>query len=198
MFLHREHIRKTHAIAGFVAIVGFAVAATQIPQFNQRISATINDVNAMANGRYTGSVGIRLTMWDIGIQAGLQSPLTGHSYRMENMWNDYKPTVNGMETSSNHLRSWKTKLHNTYVDTFSAKGLIGLTLLLYMISVPFTQASPTQRILLLSPVMGVAVAGIADSTFDIGPAAEYFILVATLMLNASNHSYHREAQDTPA
>lgn len=150
----------------------------------KRVEQTQQDVRRILGGNFNGSIGIRLVMIDIGLQAGMNAPLLGSSYRLSENIKNYEPTFPDMRTVIPTISSWQSKLHNTYVDTFSSKGLVGVVLLLFVMLLPLKGSTQAQRILLLSPVIGVPIAGLADSTFDIGPTVEYF-LISCLVFTAT-------------
>ena len=181
IYIYRNRFTRKIALITIVLIASAGIFALQSETLTKRIDQTVNEINNITHRNFIGSIGYRLTMWDAGIQAGLTSPITGHSYDLRKMWDEYDPSFQGMDKSAARLEKWTSKLHNTYIDTFSSKGLIGLLILFYLIYSAFKHKERDNKILLFSPIIGVAVAGLADSTFDIGPTAEYFIIVGSIL-----------------
>lgn len=181
LYIYINKFSRKIAFITLVFVTSVGTFAIQSDTLTKRMHHTADEIIKITNGNYIGSIGYRLTMWDAGIQAGLTSPIIGYSYDLRNMWNDYDPSFQGMDISAERLEKWTSKLHNTYIDTFSSKGLIGLLILFYLIYSAFKLKKRDNKILLFSPIIGVAVSGLADSTFDIGPTTEYFIIVGSIL-----------------
>lgn len=109
-----------------IAIV-FSTAYSFSPVFKHRYIQTVTDISKMINNDdYSGSVSVRINLWILGTQAGLERPFIGTGIGDEATNSkdkiekyDYHHFINKENINS-------IDYHNSYVQEFVKHGLLGL------------------------------------------------------------------------
>lgn len=98
-----------------------------------RVVTAYDNITQWSQGENrTSSVGIRLEMYESGIQAFKEKPFFGHGYLRGTKEVSRYVDVSARE----QVRSY-VQLHNEYITTIIEKGLIGLIALLLILFIPF-------------------------------------------------------------
>lgn len=110
----------------------------------KRINMAINEFSVSVTKDSTSSVGTRLTMWRHGFEVFKQKPYLGHG--LQNTTNVVAERIRNennelqglrLERVVNHFKRFD-HLHNEYINTAVAKGILGLTTLLILLLLPLT------------------------------------------------------------
>ncbi|MBP6868946.1 MAG: O-antigen ligase family protein [Candidatus Pacebacteria bacterium] len=127
----------------------------------------------------TKELGVRFTLWGMGITGALERPLTGWGQEGFNyIYNaNYKPELFAQEP-------WFDRAHNVYLDWFVAGGLPALLLFLSLLGVTLVtlarkNINPIAKILLTCALIGYGVQGLVvfDNLFSYVPLAAIIAMV---------------------
>ena len=101
-----------------------------------RIYQGVTDIKRITQGKYDGSLGLRFSMLDIGIQLGKKSPILGTG---AGKYNEELTKIVGQSTYSKESKQaflGFSHLHNQYIMTWILSGIIGLLSLLFFLFFP--------------------------------------------------------------
>jgi O-antigen ligase/tetratricopeptide (TPR) repeat protein len=139
----------------------------------------------------TKELGVRFTLWDMGITGAMERPLTGWGQEGFNyIYNaNYKPELFAQEP-------WFDRAHNVYLDWFVAGGLPALLLFLALLGVTVVTLArknihPIAKILLTSALIGYGVQGLVvfDNLLSYIPLAAIIAMVHGF--SARPYTFHR-------
>ena len=127
-FLMGNKKNQLFLVLFFSVLFGFIGTQTDA---GKKITNAVVNIQNWDNGdkTYTSS-GIRMEMWESSLEAAKNSPWFGYGYRNSNK------EVSKYVDSHNHTVAAFTHLHNEYLTTLLAGGLLGLVSLLVMLFVP--------------------------------------------------------------
>lgn len=127
----------------------------------------------------TKELGVRFTLWGMGIQGALERPITGWGQEGFNyIYNaNYKPELFAQEP-------WFDRAHNVYLDWFVAGGFPALMLFLSLLGMAVfllmrRDIHPLAKICLTSALVGYGVQGLVvfDNLFSYVPLAAILAMV---------------------
>jgi len=127
-FLMGNKKNQLFLVLFFSVLFGFIGTQTDA---GKKITNAVVNIQNWDNGdqTYTSS-GIRMEMWESSLEAAKNSPWFGYGYRNSNK------EVSKYVDSHNHTVAAFTHLHNEYLTTLLAGGLLGLVSLLVMLFAP--------------------------------------------------------------
>ena len=127
-FLMGNKKNQLFLVLFFSVLFGFIGTQTDA---GKKITNAVVNIQNWDNGdqTYTSS-GIRMEMWESSLEAAKKSPWFGYGYRNSNK------EVSKYVDSHNHTVAAFTHLHNEYLTTLLAGGLLGLVSLLVMLFAP--------------------------------------------------------------
>ena len=121
--------------------VGIGVAATMsLVLFlntgivQDRIAQGERDVALMTDGNFQTSLGLRMLMWKIALDTGLDAPLVGQGF------SGYQRNVDGLlakEDVPPIMALFRTEPHSDYLYLFASRGLLGLIAYGALLIIPF-------------------------------------------------------------
>ena len=127
-FLQNNNKRKIFLVLLLSIMFGFIGTQTDT---NKRISQAITEIQNWHSGDKSGtSNGLRMQIWNAGLNAAKQSPWVGYGYRNANKVVSEYVTDNKITIAS------KTHLHNEYLTNLVSAGIIGLLALLILLFKP--------------------------------------------------------------
>lgn len=145
-------------VLAFILVVGL-VSIPLKSVIENRYNDFMVDLHAYSQNNSKTSIGARLAMQQVGINAG-EEHLWGQSLEQRDA--EIKEFVLKNITLQGALTFVDVHLHNEVVDTFSVKGIPGVVVLLFLYSAMILRAY-TQRSPLLLVIAGVIVAyGLSD------------------------------------
>lgn len=120
---------------GAVALPLLAVvAATQVPEVEQRYQKTISEVESIRSGNLDTSVGYRFQFWYAAVEAFKQRPMIGLSYPEREALNAELQAKG--EISAFVGQSSRGHAHSQYFEMMATGGLVGLLALVGYLVVP--------------------------------------------------------------
>ncbi|WP_391088855.1 O-antigen ligase family protein [Vibrio sp. NH-UV-68] len=111
-------LSKVRLMGVIIVVVGGVYLAFK-PTLDTRFERTAAEFQIIAQGNYGNSIGVRLDLWQYGIQAWQSAPLFGLG--------DDSLEV-GIRALPNKRAARQPHLHNQYIDTLARYGLIGAIL----------------------------------------------------------------------
>lgn len=172
---------KKAVIIAITSIVVLAFGLSQLDITKTRLRAAVNDFNLMQKDTHNTSIGVRLIMWKGGLEAGLKDPIIGHGYNFKEVFETYKANTPGEQKTVNLIRDGGRLFHNVYIDTFVTKGLIGILIFFSLLIIGLKSPSIQKFILILPATIGIAFAGLSDSTLALGITSTYFVVAGTIL-----------------
>lgn len=125
-------LRKFAGIFLFLLIVT-GIFAYSSPAFQERLLLLKSDIELLQQGHYNSSLGYRLAMWDVGLHAIAERPLTGYGTGMPGRYFDtmiqtyrgglYKDLPAFQETSH---------YHNDWIEIGMHVGIFGMLALAFL------------------------------------------------------------------
>jgi O-antigen ligase len=122
--------------------VGIGLAATTLLVLflntgivQDRIAQGERDVELMTDGNFQTSLGLRMLMWKIALETGLEAPLLGQGF------SGYLRKVDGLlekEDIPPIMALFRTEPHSDYLYLFASRGLLGLIAYGALLIIPFT------------------------------------------------------------
>jgi len=127
LIVNRELITKKIALV--LTLVVIASAALSYNMVEQRVQKAMQDLTKFSEqGDSRSSLGARIEMWKSGYYTFIENPIFGIGYEVRQ---DYKQSLVDRELVGPIVMQF-TRLHNSYMEELSIKGIIGFaTLLLF-------------------------------------------------------------------
>ena len=100
-----------------------------------RIAQGERDVEFMTDGNFQTSLGLRILMWKIALETGLEAPFLGQGF------SGYLRKVDGLlekEDIPPIMALFRTEPHSDYLYLFASRGLLGLIAYGALLIIPFT------------------------------------------------------------
>jgi len=172
---------KRTALMGLVAVTLVVVSLSQSEMLSSRIKDATNDINRVLAGDYSGSIGARLMMYRVGIDAGLSAPIAGAGYNYEKVFESFNAQAELQQVVVSRIGERFNNFHSVYVDSFARKGIPGLIIVLSVFLAGAYSKDRRRMLLLLAPVVVIFGAGFSDSVFDLGITATTFAVATTFL-----------------
>jgi len=172
---------KRTALMGLVAVTLVVVSLSQSEMLSSRIKDATNDINRVLAGDYSGSIGARLMMYRVGIDAGLSAPIAGAGYNYEKVFESFNAQTELQQVVVSRIGERFNNFHSVYVDSFARKGIPGLIIVLSVFLAGAYSKDRRRMLLLLAPVVVIFGAGFSDSVFDLGITATTFAVATTFL-----------------
>ena len=165
-------------IVSILLCVFFAAGASFL--LKDRVNATFKEMQAIETGDESGSIGLRLQMWDAGVAIWLKKPLFGwgsdHIVALDKMYEEGKVRPSLYHFNPPHY-------HDQYIDILVKRGVFGLALFVLVI---FSVINLTLRIRQrglrwggISSIVLYLLAGITDVPYH-HPNTVYFFFSLVL------------------
>ncbi|MPW37523.1 O-antigen ligase [Vibrio sp. B1Z05] len=131
LWCYRKHINNKLKITALLGIT--VVVFLSYPMVEKRVELAVNDIdNYIANNNPSTSVGTRFDLWKGGVHAFIHNPIFGTGY--ENRYQSKLEAIKDGWASKVILRH--SRLHNSYIEEASIKGVIGIAILLLFFCLP--------------------------------------------------------------
>ncbi|SFM62334.1 O-antigen ligase family protein [Marinobacter zhejiangensis] len=131
---HKGRISRS-LMVGLLIVSGLVAVGASMME--GRIQQTMNEYDAIAEGNYRGSIGVRLQLWLSARHLAADAPVLGHGgeYRdaLEELFEQGLIEESLYRFGANHF-------HNQYVDVLVKKGVLGLTALALLLLAAFKLA----------------------------------------------------------
>ncbi|MEZ9136572.1 O-antigen ligase family protein [Vibrio sp. 10N.286.52.B1] len=154
----------------------------------ERYDQTWKEISEIEQGDLNSSIGLRLQMYQAGIELFESSPILGHgSFNREHIEENipgYTPMAYSY-ISEGHL-------HNNYIDKLARSGIIGLSIFLFFIFYPVylgLRKYPDLFWLFSLPSIHYAVASLTDSPFRNGDALVVYLIVTGTLVHYAKIKY---------
>jgi len=130
-------INKRHLISTKIAIgmlfIGIGIGSISYHNVEQRVDRMVNELNQTAGKMKKGnSSGARIEMWKSGVYAFTAKPIFGIGYQNRQSFNQELVDNNLVDPIVLQF----SRLHNSFIEELSIKGIIGLTALMIFFLVP--------------------------------------------------------------
>ncbi|MBV6447038.1 O-antigen ligase family protein [Nitrosomonas sp.] len=128
----RIDLRKFAGI--FIALLIVAgIFAYSSPVFQERLLLIKNDIASLQQGHYNSSLGYRLAMWDVGLHAIAERPLTGYGTGMPGRYFDTTiQTYKGGLYKDLPVFQKTSHYHNDWIEIGMHVGISGMLALLFL------------------------------------------------------------------
>lgn len=129
---YKIDIRK-FAIIFITLLTAAGIFAYSSPAFQERLLLVKSDIELLQQGNYSSSLGYRLAMWDVGLHAIAERPLTGYGTGMPERYFDtaivtYK---NGLYKDLPAFQQ-TAHYHNDWIEIGMHVGVPGMLILLFL------------------------------------------------------------------
>ena len=133
LYFPRLNLNKTKATLAIGITLLFGSALIYNSSVMDRFQQSIDNAISFSQGSRTNtSSGIRLGLWKVAFEAGLTTPLMGMG---QQDFIDYKNKQVKLGHYGRELRKFDNS-HNTYVNAFARRGLIGLSAVILFLGFP--------------------------------------------------------------
>ncbi|MEZ8720202.1 O-antigen ligase family protein [Vibrio pomeroyi] len=175
MIQHRQY----RALFGISAMIVFSVfLMSKYEMVSERIDYSMHEYHEISQGNMDTSIGLRLQMYQAGLDFFVDSPLLGIGGDKEVQLDklSFTPTNLGKRFIVN------AHLHNNYIDKVASSGLVGFALLLLGLMYPLFNSRYKLSPIVLLPVVYFSFMCLFDSPFRNGDlAVMYFVFVGVLL-----------------
>ncbi|MDV6346317.1 O-antigen ligase family protein [Nitrosomonas sp. Is35] len=129
---YKIDIRK-FAVIFITLLTAAGIFAYSSPAFQERLLLVKSDIELLQQGNYSSSLGYRLAMWDVGLHAIAERPLTGYGTGMPERYFDtaivtYK---NGLYKDLPAFQK-TAHYHNDWIEIGMHVGVPGMLILLFL------------------------------------------------------------------
>lgn len=128
----RMDVRKFVGI--FIALlIAAGIFAYSSPVFQERLLLVKSDIASLQQGHYNSSLGYRLAMWDVGLHAIAEHPLTGYGTGMPGRYFDVTiQTYKGGLYKDLPAFQKTSHYHNDWIEIGMHVGIPGMLALLFL------------------------------------------------------------------
>lgn len=133
LYLPKMNCGKIKASLAVCFILVLTATAFYNSSVMKRFKHSFNNTISYSEGSKTNtSIGIRLGLWKVALDAGLKSPLVGLGHKE---FVDYKNQQVELGYVGEELHRYDNS-HSTYANTFARRGLIGLAAVIVFLGFP--------------------------------------------------------------
>lgn len=181
IFMFRQRIQIAH-FKKFIFIIllaiGFSTYEFGYILKTRMDEVTIDIVNYTQHNNSNTSLGARIAMYQTGFQAGLNA-MMGES--IQDRAESISQQVAQENKLSGALRYTYTNLHNDFIESFSLRGIWGVSLLLFIYYAIFYTAFKQRNAVLFAIGLSFVLYGLTDAIFsDDLPLTYYIAIIFTL------------------
>lgn len=181
---YKIEIRKFIGILISVLIVA-AIFAYSSPVFQDRLTQAKSDIELLQQGNYSSSLGYRLAMWDVGLHALAERPLSGYGTGSPERYFDnailtykngvYKDLPEFQETSH---------YHNDWIEIGMHIGVPGMLALLFLYW-GWYRAFKRSRLAILGAglVSYIILAGFTDAFIIFSRTPVFLLLITGIIMS---------------
>ncbi len=171
------------ARAGFVLLAAtiVAVASIAVTPVGDRVA---DEWQTFSAGDLSGSISVRLTLWDTGLHLGATHPIAGAGIHKEQLAAEAEDYIATQDYPPRLLERF-SHFHNEYIDAWATKGLPGLLALIALGVGLIWGSSPGTRAGLMLLVAVYAVGGLTQSLLAHGHGMGMLLIGALLLRTLS-------------
>lgn len=189
---YKIEIRRFIGILISVLIVA-AIFAYSSPVFQDRLIQVKNDIELLQQGNYSSSLGYRLAMWDVGLHAIAERPLSGYGTGTPERYFDntiltYK---NGLYKDLPEFQK-TSHYHNDWIEIGMHIGVPGMLALLFLYW-GWYQAFKRSRLAILGAglVSYIILAGFTDAFIIFSRTPVLLLLITGILMCWYRHELKR-------
>ena len=132
LYMYRNMISKKLLSAVVLSILVGGISLSTNEQFMGRILDAKNNLIHYSENSKDGSIGARLDMWKMGVDAFIEHPISGWSLKA---LDEYKKNLADKGIVSREFTVY-SHLHNQFIDELAKKGILGGVAILGIFLVP--------------------------------------------------------------
>ena len=132
LYIYRNMISKKLLSAVVLGILVGGISLSSNEQFVGRILDVKNNLSHYSQNSKDGSIGARLDMWKMGVDAFIEHPISGWSLKA---LDEYKKSLADKGVVSREFTVY-SHLHNQFIDELAKKGILGGVAILGIFLVP--------------------------------------------------------------
>lgn len=132
LYMYRNMISKKLLSAVVLSILVGGISLSTNEQFVGRILDVKNNLSHYSQNSKDGSIGARLDMWKMGVDAFIEHPISGWSLKA---LDEYKKSLADKGVVSREFTVY-SHLHNQFIDELAKKGILGGVAILGIFLVP--------------------------------------------------------------
>ena len=121
LYMYRNMISKKLLSAVVLSILVGGISLSTNEQFVGRILDVKNNLSHYSQNSKDGSIGARLDMWKMGVDAFIEHPISGWSLKA---LDEYKKNLADKGIVSSEFTVY-SHLHNQFIDELAKKGILG-------------------------------------------------------------------------
>lgn len=142
LYMYRNMISKKLLSAVVLSILVGGISLSTNEQFMGRILDAKNNLIHYSENSKDGSIGARLDMWKMGVDAFIEHPISGWSLKA---LDEYKKSLADKGVVSREFTVY-SHLHNQFIDELAKKGILGGVAILGIFLVPLCSFYRKQKI----------------------------------------------------
>lgn len=157
-----------------LAILSLALAGLQIEMVKSRLNTTVDELTHISAGNQGGSIGLRLQMYRLASQIGLDNPVYGAGLNQQKAISKNPQAVNDADVT--HLATINSfnHFHNQYLDHWAKLGFIGLASLGCLILFGWYSRERDRRLLAAAILAPLIIGGLTETSLASG---RYILLI---------------------
>ena len=142
LYMYRNMISKKLLSVVVLSILVGGISLSTNEQFVGRILDVKNNLSHYSQNSKDGSIGARLDMWKMGVDAFIEHPISGWSLKA---LDEYKKSLADKGIVSREFTVY-SHLHNQFIDELAKKGILGGVAILGIFLVPLCSFYRKQKI----------------------------------------------------
>ncbi len=175
----RSRALLRYALPSALALIAVAFLLTQ-GQVAQRWDRTVTEIQSIAGGDFSTSIGKRIQMWNTGLHLAAENPLTGVGVSRQGRDEALEPMLDRLNYPHDLMATYG-HFHNHYIDqavTYGVWGVIGLSLFFYGIVGRLPSSVRAPCLLVLGTLF---ISGFVDSSMESGRVTWLLLLMVSVL-----------------
>lgn len=194
LWIRRQALNKIlpniRAGVALLTVTLVAVAGIAVTPVGDRVA---DEWQTFSAGDVSGSISVRLTLWDTGLHLGVEHPIAGAGTHKEQLAAEAEDYIATQGYSSRLLERF-SHFHNEYIDAWATKGLPGLLALIALGVGLIWGSSPGTKAGLMLLVAVYAVGGLTQSLLSHGHGMGMLLIGALLLRTLSFEEISRDGR----
>ncbi|MEZ8965756.1 O-antigen ligase family protein [Vibrio breoganii] len=179
---------------GLTCIIVTSIAT--LPYLQERYERTIEEINLISSGNYQTSIGVRLSVYSIGLDMIIKKPVFGYGKDALPKYLDRMLEDNLITSVERLVLSWN--FHNNFIEKGVVSGLVGVASMFLWLGLPLVYGwkNHRQHFMLLSiPPLLYFFACLTDTPATNGSSyVTYLMFVGLVIAYLSNSKHNRDSE----
>ncbi|MEZ9925708.1 O-antigen ligase family protein [Vibrio breoganii] len=188
--------RLNYKLTGLGLVLVSVTLIVSLPYLQPRYDKTIYEVNQIIKGNDQTSIGLRLSVYKIGLNMITEKPVLGHGKDI--LADKWDQMLKNKEITPKEKTVLGWNFHNNFIEKGVASGLVGVATMFLWLGLPIVYAwrNHRQHLMLLStPPLLYFFACLTDTPATNGSSyVTYLMFVGLAIAYVNNHKHNKESE----